>query len=172
MSTIEITAPIHAPAEFDAERQRELVRKSIAKQSFCTLATTSSALRPHVVGVRYVEIGGVLYMTMFDESVKVRNIRENERVAVCIPVRKYPFVPPYAVQFQGTAELLSRTDPRIVELFEAGRLKGIISKTDYADPHTIFARITPGKRVSTYGIGVSLLQIVREPTSAIRSVEL
>ena len=92
MSTLEITAPAQTIAEFDVARQRELVRKAIAKHSFCTLATTSTELRPHVVGVRYAHIGGALYVTMFDESIKVRNIRGNARVAVCIPVKKYPLV--------------------------------------------------------------------------------
>jgi hypothetical protein len=165
-----LATPAHAT--FDVQRQREIALRTIARKSFCTLATVSSELRPHVVGVRYVMIGGALYVTMFDESVKSRNIQQNSRVAVCIPVRKYPFGPPFAVQFQAQANLLSRTDPRIVDLFNAGRLKGIISKKDYDDPHTCFARIQLPHRVSTYGLGVSLLQIIREPTSAIRSVDL
>jgi nitroimidazol reductase NimA-like FMN-containing flavoprotein (pyridoxamine 5'-phosphate oxidase superfamily) len=171
MATADITAtPEFAPA-FDLDRQRRLANRAIAKHSFCTLATTSSALRPHVVGMRYVEIDGALYVTMFDESIKARNIRENNRVAVCIPARKLPMFPPFAVQFQGTAEILSGTDPRIVQLFESGRFKAIISTKDFEDPHTCFARIVPARRISTFGIGVPLLQIVREPTSAIRSFE-
>ena len=34
-----------------AERQRKLVRRAIERGSFCTLATSSEANRPHVVGV-------------------------------------------------------------------------------------------------------------------------
>jgi hypothetical protein len=48
-------------------------------------------------------------------------------------------------------------------------LKGIISVKDFADPGACFARIEPGKRVSTYGLGFSLIQIARNPTAAIRS---
>ena len=166
------TAIANHEASFDVDRQRAIARSAISRHSFGTLATSSSANVPHVVGVRYAVVDGALYVTMFDESVKARNIRENPRVAFCIPSRKIPMFPPFAVQFQGRAELLSKDDPEIVRLFEAGQFKRIISKADFEDPHTCFARIVPSRRVSTYGLGVPLLQIVREPTSAIRSVEL
>ncbi len=169
MSTFELAARTARTSAFDIVRQRELTRRAIASQSFCTLASVSAAQQPHVAGVRYVQIGSALYLTMFDDSVKARNLGENPRVAICIPVRTYPLVPPYTIQFQGVAELLPRTDPRTAELFDQGRLKTIVSSKDYANPRTMFARIVPGRRVSTYGIGVSLLQIAREPTSAIRS---
>jgi len=171
MSASAIETAIHE-ASFDIERQRAIAQKAIAKHSFCTLATSSSSNVPHVVGVRYVVIDGALYITMFDDSVKVRNIRDNPRVAVCIPARKLPMFPPFAVQFQGRADMLPNDDPEIVRLYEAGAFKRIISKNDFENPHSWFARIAPSRRVSTYGLGVPLLQIVREPTSAIRSVEL
>lgn len=79
--------------------------------------------------------------------------------------------PSFAVQFQGRAELLPNDDPEIVRLFEAGQFKRIISNKDFEVPHTCFARIVPSGRVSTHGLGGPLLQIVREPTSAIRSVD-
>lgn len=167
-----IASPASHTASFDVERQRGIAHKTIARRSFCTLATASAANVPHVVGVRYAVVDGALYVTMFDDSVKVRNIRQNPRVAVCIPARKIPMFPPFAVQFQGRAELLARDNAEIVRLFEAGAFKRIISKADFENPQTCFARVVPGRRVSTYGLGVSLLQIVRDPTSAIRSVEL
>ncbi len=157
---------------FDLQRQRAIARRTIEGRSFCTLATSSPSNVPHVVAVRYAVLDGALYVTMFGDSIKARNIRANPRVAVCIPARKFPMFPPFAVQFQGRAELLPNDDPEIVRLFEAGAFKRIISKADFADPHSWFARIAPPRRVSTYGLGVSLLQIVREPTSAVRSVGL
>lgn len=173
MATIRLEQTAAVAETFDVERQRELIRKEMAKRSFCTLATTSTEMRPHVVGLRYVMIGDAMYVTMHDDSVKARNIRENPRVAVCIPASKVPLFPPFAVQFQGTATLLPVTDQRIQDLFAAGRLKGIISAKDFReDPGTVFARIVPNRRVSSYGVGVSLLQIVRHPTSAMRSVAL
>ena len=173
MSTMRIEQTAAMADSFDADRQRELIEKEMAKRSFCTLATTSLEMRPHVAGMRYVKIGDALYVTMHDHSVKARNIRENPRVAVCIPAKKVPFFPPFTVQFQGTATLLPVDDQRIQDLFAAGRLKGIISAKDFReDPGTVFARIVPNRRVTSYGLGVSLLQIVKHPASAIRGVEL
>ncbi len=173
MSTMRIEQAAVAAEIFDVDRQRELIRKEMAKRSFCTLATTSTEMRPHVAGLRYAKIGDALYVTMHDDSVKARNIRENPRVAVCIPAKKVLLFPPFAVQFQGTATLLPVTDQRIQDLFAAGRLKGIISAKDFnEDPGTIFARIVPNRRVTSYGLGVSLLQIVKHPAIAIRGVDL
>ncbi len=171
MSASAIETTVHA-APFDVARQRAIARKSIARHSFCTLATSSASNVPHVVGVRYAVIDDALYITMFDDSIKVRNIRDNPRVAVCIPARKIPMFPPFAVQFQGRAELLPNDDTEVVRLYESGAFKRIISKADFANSHSWFARIAPPRRVLTYGLGVPLLQIVREPTSAIRSVDL
>jgi hypothetical protein len=173
MATMQIEQKAVVADAFDEARQRELIRKEMSKRTFLTLATASQEMRPHVVGLRYVMIGDALYVTMHDDSVKARNIGANPRVAVCIPAKKVPLFPPFVVQFQGTATLLPVTDQRIQNLFAAGRLKGIISAKDFhEDPKTTFARIVPNKRVFSYGLGVSLLQIVRQPTTAMRGVEL
>ena len=57
--------------------------------TFCTLAT-STGEQPHVVGVLYVAVGGVLYVSTHRTSKKARNVEANPRVAVCIPIRRYP----------------------------------------------------------------------------------
>ncbi|MGI8405461.1 MAG: pyridoxamine 5'-phosphate oxidase family protein [Thermomicrobiales bacterium] len=44
-------------------------------------------------------VDGMLYINTLESSVKVRNIRQNPRVAVSIPARKLPFFPPFRVQF-------------------------------------------------------------------------
>ncbi len=49
--------------------------------------------------VIYVMVDGMLYINTLESSVKVRNIRQNPRVAVSIPARKLPFFPPFRVQF-------------------------------------------------------------------------
>jgi len=152
--------------------QQELVRRAMTRGSWCTLATASAQNRPHVVGVLYVAVDDIVYVNTFDTTIKARNVRENPRVAVCIPVRRYPFVPPYAVQFQGTAEILSPQDTRIVELVGAGRLKRITSHGELDQQEGCFIRITPARRVSTYGLGVSLRTLLRDPFGAQRSVEL
>src|SRR3954468_15019447 len=94
------------------ERQRRLIQRATERGSFCTLATSSAANRPHVVGVLYCLVEGALYIATLAGSVKVRNIKQNERVAVCTPVRRYPIGPPFSVQFQGTAVVLPTGDPQ------------------------------------------------------------
>jgi general stress protein 26 len=147
------------------------MERAIRRRSFCTLATSSSANRPHVVGVLYVPVDGQLYVSTLQDSVKARNVRENPRVAVCIPVRRFPVGPPFNVAFQGHAELCQRDDPRIAPLIETKRLKAITSHGELDDPDSWFLIITPGSRLAGYGLGVPLRQLVRDPIHATRSVE-
>ena len=98
------------------ERQRKIIRRAIAKRSFGVLATASAANRPLATGVLYAAVGRDIYISTLGSSVKARNVRENPRVALSIPVRRYPLAPPFSVQFQGTAELRTPDDPEIARL--------------------------------------------------------
>ncbi|HEX2809097.1 MAG TPA: pyridoxamine 5'-phosphate oxidase family protein [Kineosporiaceae bacterium] len=164
------TAP--SPAAFDPVRQLAIARHAIAKQSFCVLATSSSRNQPHAVGLLYAAVDTTLYLLVSQDSIKARNIRENPRVAVCIPVRKYPVGPPMAVQFQGLAEVLTGDDPGIKDLLATGRLKRIAGYGAADKPGTCFIRVTPGRRISTYGLGVPLVRLLRDVSLGARSVEL
>lgn len=150
--------------------QQKAVRDAIEQGFFCTLATSSAENRPHVVGVVYVAVDGILYINTTDTGTKARNIRENRRVAVCIPVQQHPEAPPFCVQFQGTAEICSLQDARIVELMARGRLESIAGHGVLDLPGSCFLRVTPGSRIATYGIGVSLEEVMRDPVHASRSV--
>jgi hypothetical protein len=154
----------------DVKRVLDAASRELARQSFCTLATASRAGRPHVVGVIYVAVDGALYIHTLEGSRKVRNIRENPRIAVCVPVRRYPFAPPFCVQFQGTAEVLLPEEPTIAPLLAAGRLRKITGHGALALPDTVFLRVTPGRRLSTYGVGVPVRTLLRDPFHANRSV--
>lgn len=157
---------------FDPVRQLAIARKAIAKQSFCVLATASAEHRPHAVGLLYAGVDLNVYVLVGEGTIKVRNIRTNPRVAVCIPVRKYPFGPPMAVQFQGTGEVLAPDDPHIRELLQAGRLKRIAGYGAMDKPDICFVKITPSRRIATYGLGVPLLRLLRDVGLGARSVEL
>ena len=148
-----------------------VVRRAIARGSFCVLATSADG-NPHAVGVLYQEIDGALYFATFQGSKKARDIRANPRVAVCIPVRKYPVGPPFCVQFEGRAEILAATDSAISALVRAGRLKRLTSHGELAEPRMCFLRVTPDPLVSTYGLGVPLLTLLRDPLRGSRRVEL
>ena len=147
------------------------LRRAIAKHSFCTLATASEN-RPHVVGVLYAPVDGVLYVSTLQSSKKARNIRDNPRVAVCIPVRRYPMAPPFLVQFRATATLLGNHDSTIAELVRTRRLKKITGHGELDDPDNCFVRIVPDRTVHTYGIGVPLRTLLRDPLHASRTFDL
>jgi nitroimidazol reductase NimA-like FMN-containing flavoprotein (pyridoxamine 5'-phosphate oxidase superfamily) len=148
------------------------VRRAVARRSYCTLATSSLATRPHVVGVLYAVVDGAFFVATLETSTKVRNIRENPNVAVCIPVRRYPVGPPFSVQFQGKAEILPTGDPEIAELMAGGRLKRITSHGELDHPHACFLKVTPGRRFATYGLGVPLRKLLRDPIHASGGVEM
>jgi general stress protein 26 len=149
-----------------------LATKAVAKRSFCTLATSSDAGRPHVAGVIYSAVGTTFYVSTLRDSRKARNIAANPRVAVSVPVRRLPIGPPSAVQFQGTAEILDNDDPHVRELAAAGRLKAISAHGELELPTGCVLRITPGRRLITYGLGMSLRRLLRDPLDAAGVVEL
>ncbi len=157
------------PNEPLAEGQLKSIRKAIARCSYCTLATSSAENRPLVVGVLYAVVDDLLYVSTLSTSVKVRNLSENNRVAVCIPVRRYPLGPPFSVQFQGRAEVCSITDPEISALVQAGRLKRITSHGELDAAAACMVKISPGPRIATYGLGVPLRELLRDPLHANRS---
>lgn len=150
----------------------DAVRRAIERRSFCTLATSSNANQPHVVGVAYVYLDDRLYLTTLEGSKKARNIRGNPRVAVCVPVRRFPVGPPFVVQFGGVASILSLADAVIADLVDRRELNRITSHGELDDPRTCFVQVTPDRKVSTYGIGVSLRTLLRDPISGSRSFDL
>jgi general stress protein 26 len=148
------------------------VVKLVGKRSFATLATVSPADRPHSAGVLYKALGTTLYVNTHRHSRKARNVAANPHVGVTIPIRRLPIGPPSQVQFQAVAELLAVDDPHIVHLAESGQLKEVTSHGELDDPENVFLRITPGRKLHTYGLGMSLRQLLRDPLNAAGSVEL
>lgn len=155
-------------AQPDATR----VVKAMARRSFCTLATTSPADRSHAAGVLYEMVGTTLYASTLRTSRKARNIAANPHVGVVIPIRRLPVGPPSSIQFQGTAEILDLDDPEIRHLVEQGALKSITGHGELEIPDGCFIRITPNRRINTYGLGMSLYKLIRNPLDAAGSVEL
>ncbi|MQA07222.1 MAG: hypothetical protein GEU98_01495 [Pseudonocardiaceae bacterium] len=154
------------------DKTHQKTMKTIARQSFCTLATTSPAHRPHVAGVIYQAVDLTFYVSTMRSSRKARNIAENPRVGVCIPIRRMPVGPPSSVQFQAVAEILAVDDSHIVRLAEAGQLKSITGHGELHEPDGCFIRITPPRRVNTYGIGMPIIQLLRDPLHAAGAIEL
>jgi general stress protein 26 len=165
--TDRMTEPTHHTPELAQ------VVKAVARRSFCMLATASSSGRPHVAGVLYQAIGTTLYVNTSRDSRKARNVADNPYVAVSIPIRRLPVGgPPSTVQFQGRAEILGFDDPDIVRMVGAGELKNVTSHGELDYPDGCFLRITPLRRITTYGLGMSLLKLIRDPLHAGGTVEL
>ena len=146
------------------------VRDAVADSWFCTLATTSAEGRPHVAGVLYALVDRDLYVHTDRTSRKARNIVANPNVAVCVPVGAAPGAPPNTVSLQATAALVAPDDAEITSLIAGGRLAAITSHGELERPDTCFVRITPGRRVVAYGIGVSEAELAADPLSAFGAV--
>lgn len=144
----------------------DTVLSAIARRSFCTLATTSENHRPHVAGVLYATVDSTLYVSTGSTSRKARNVAINPSVAVAIPVRRMPVGPPSSIQFQATADVLGLDDPHITALVDRGELTSITSHGELDDPENCFLRIAPTGRVHTYGLGMTLWSLFRDPLNA------
>lgn len=153
-------------------RRARAVRRALRGRSYCTIATASIAHRPHVSGVLYALVDQHFFVTTLTTSVKARNIRENARVAVCIPVRRYPVGPPFSIQFQGTAELLGVTDSVVTRALARGALKRITSHGELDHPDTCFVRIACPRRMAVYGLGAGLADLLRDPIAASYSIDV
>lgn len=150
----------------NAAPRLEEVERAIAKRSFCTLATVSPAGRPHAAGVVYAAVDGRLWISTDRGSRKARNIAANERVHVNIPVRRAPVGPPSSIHFEATAELFERHDPLVRRLAEAGRLRVITAHGELDRADGCFVRITPADVLHTYGLGLPLRTLIRDPLHA------
>ncbi len=139
------------------------VLRIINRRSFCTIATTSSADRPHTAGVLYAPADGALWIHAMSTSRKVRNIVANNAVAVCIPFRRLPMGPPYTLHFQGRAEVVAMDDPEASALLRSGKISKISGHGALDEPDGCFLRIRPTGAVHTYGPGARVIDLIRDP---------
>jgi general stress protein 26 len=162
MSTSTTATTTTTPAAPDP-RQVERTWRAIRRHHFAVLSTVSPAGHPHAAGVSYCAVDERLYVNTHRASRKARNVAADGRVGLVVPVRRLPVGPPFNVQFQGTAALLAQDDPEITTLLARGELGGIVSHGELDEPDGCFLRIEPTRRIHTYGIGVSVLAVARDP---------
>jgi hypothetical protein len=88
------------------------------------------------------------------------------------PVRRLPVGPPSSVFFQARAAILDNDDPVIVGLLANGQLRSITGHGELDNARGCFLRITPTRGINTYGLGMSLRRLLRDPLNAGGSIEL
>ncbi len=91
-------------------------------------------------------------------------------MAVCIPIRRLPIGPPSSVQFQAHAAVLDTNDPEIADLLEAGKLRSITGHGELDLPDDCFLRLTPPGWLHTYGLGMTLPRLIRDPLNTAGAV--
>ncbi len=160
-TTTQATGPIKA----DADLRREILR-TIAKKSFCTLATTSEAGFGHAAGVIYDAVDGTLWFHTMRNSRKARNVAGNPRVGVTIPFRKLPMGPPFTIQFQAIARIVDLDSPEIATLVQRGELKPITGHGELEMPGSCFVAVEPRGSINSFGPGARLLDLIRDPLNS------
>jgi hypothetical protein len=99
-------------------------------------------------------------------SRKARNILDNPRVAVTIPVRRAPVGPPSSIIFQTSARVLDLDDTGLRTAAASGDLKAVTGHGELDLPGGCFIEIALPRKVVTYGLGMSLLSLIRDPMNA------
>ena len=142
------------------------ILRTIARKTFCTLATTSPAGRSHSAGVVYDAVDGTLWVHASAASRKARSIAANPSVGVCIPYRRLPVGPPFTIHFQATAELVAMDDPVIRRLLDAGKLGSIAGHGALDMPDGCFIAIRPTGTIHSYGPGARIIDLIRDPLNS------
>jgi hypothetical protein len=159
------TPPANTAPAADPEQARRIAR-ILARRSFCILATTSAVGNSHAAGVVFDWADDSMYIHTMRSSRKARNIADNPHVAIVVPVRRLPVGPPFTVQFQATAAILSMNGAAIRSLLAERKLPSTSGHGALNEGDGCFLRITPASVVHTYGIGVPIIGIIKDPLHA------
>ena len=156
--------------------------KALRQRTFGTLSTLTKRAAPHATGVVYAVSAPdeplALYVTTRTSTRKVRNLRVHPEVAFVVPVphRFLPAFPPGAIQFMGTATVVTADDEAAKRAIESSWFLQRILATErriVAEGGDLcFIRIRPDGMLFTYGMGMSVLDVVRRPRGAIGRVAI
>ena len=159
----------------------DAVIKALRKRSYAVLCTVDEHGRPHSVGVDYgvAADGRAIYVMTRRHLKKARNIVANPYVAMTVPItrRLLWFLPPPSIQFEGTAEILERTDREGTTTFKSfflGR-RILAMYDDFArrgETRVCFLRILPEASISTYMVGHSIFELMRSMEVGAAKVEI
>jgi len=160
-----------------------MVIRELRKRTFGVLSTVGPDGRSHSVGIEYGVFTGAgafeIYVMTRRQLKKARDIVGNPNVSFVVPLtrRLLWFLPPPCIQFEATAEILDRTDPRGIQTFRTffmgRRILTMYEELERrGETRTCFLRITPGPVLSTYMVGHSLLELSRRMEVGMEKVEV
>lgn len=151
----------------------EEVRKIIKKIRWLVLSTVGEQEQPHSSVVVYQSDGYDLYIQTGENTLKTKTIRKNNKVSVTIPFRKdflHKIIPapPAELHFKAIAEFISKDNEKARDIM-AKVLK--YEKKAKIEQETIWIKIKPSNIVSTFGVGVKLMDM-RKPEKARNLINL
>jgi hypothetical protein len=149
------------------------VIKIIKSNMWMIISTVDEKNHPHSSVVVYQSDGEVLIFQTGMNTIKAKAIRQNNTVSVTIPFRKNFLhklipAPPAEIHFSGNAEILPYDDIQARKIFS--RFLKYSEDVEYPQD-SIWVKIIPSNIISTYGVGVRLLDM-RNPNKAKNLVKL
>jgi len=151
----------------------DFIEKKIREKSFAILSTVTADGAPHSVSMMYAtsppESKISLYFITGRNTKKVRNIENSNKVAIVIPFPHHiiRFAPSFAIQFQGTADLVLFNDSEARKSFSSKKiLYSMLKKYDNPENRPedlIFIKVKPNKKIFCFGIGLNLLKMRKNP---------
>lgn len=157
----------------------EMVEHELRRKSYGILSTVSRDGRPHSAGVTYAVSAWnrtfALYVVTDRRSKKARNIARNSNISFGVPIHRSPgFLPPGSIQFQGRAETIPLTDDAATEAFNASFVTRRILGMQLGQKRdaSTFIRIRPDPVVFTYGVGMTILHLMKHIEEGASRVEI
>ncbi|MFX1538465.1 MAG: pyridoxamine 5'-phosphate oxidase family protein [Promethearchaeota archaeon] len=156
----------------------DFIEKEIRKKQFGILSTISPKEWVQSSGVHYgvspKALNFALYILTDSRYKKVQNIQKQPRISFAIPYPHYylRFIPPGTISFQGTAEILPFEDSDARKSYTKSSLRRMVRYTEksaYRDS-AVFLKISPNKRISCFGLGVSLIKMMKDPEEGYYSI--
>jgi len=132
----------------DAERQKK-IEALLAKPTLARLATASPSGQPHVVPVWFLWEEGAAWISSYQSTRKVKDLRRNPKCALIVDGIT-------AVLLEGEVELLAGSRPEVHACIERLYLKylgpkGILKKEPQEwlnSPENLLIKLTPKKVAS------------------------
>lgn len=152
---------------------KQKVRELIRTNMWLVLATVDENNVPYSGVMVYQSDGDVIICQTGPNTLKAKNIRNKENVAVTIPIRKNFFhkiipAPPAELHFTTTAEIKPKDDEKAMHLFS--KYLKHSDKVDLPQDY-IWISIKVPNKITTFGVAVSLLKM-RKPMEARKTIYL